>query len=90
MRLTFYHTKLANIESKAVKAFINAFPDYGGRIFGRNGKQDGSKFCYELYLTDTATNYDILKSCGFEAAQEVPLFYRRFCDNDRPKQRNKK
>lgn len=64
--IRFYHSSLRNIENRAVNTFLGAVPDYGGRVFGRNGKQDGSKFCYELYLTDTDRDYSILEAFGFK------------------------
>lgn len=72
LRVLFYHSSLMNIENMAVNTFLHAFPDYNGRIFGRNGKQEGNKFCYELYLTDTCVNRDKIKSYGFETMQEIP------------------
>jgi len=68
-RVLFCHKKLNGIENMAITAFLQACPNYGGRIFGRNGKQQGNKFCYELYLTDS--NIDLLSSCGFESAGEL-------------------
>ena len=78
IRISFYHTKLTKIENKAISTFMRVFPDYSGRIFGRNGKQEGSKFRYELYLTDTTKNYDILKSYGFGTAKEISCFTTTF------------
>lgn len=46
----FYAAKLKDIENCAMKAFFDRMPGYTGRIFGRNGKQRGNKFCYELYV----------------------------------------
>lgn len=50
--LRFYHPVLWGLESRAVQAFLNANPTYSGRIFGRNGIQYKSKFCYELYVEE--------------------------------------
>ncbi len=89
LRILYYHSKLTNIENIVVNTFLQAFPKYDGRIFGRNGKQEGSRFCYELYLTDTNNNYDILTSYGFEATREVSGFAATFATstvrNDEPK-----
>lgn len=71
LRVLFYHSSLKGIENIAVNTFLQIFSDYGGRIFGRNGKQNASKFCYELYLTDTEMDYSQLKSYGFEIAHEI-------------------
>lgn len=78
LRVLFYHASLANIENRALTAFLQAFPDYNGQIFGRNGKQGGSGFCYELYLTDTSKNYDLLISYGFVITQVVSGFTATF------------
>ena len=40
----FYDSCLAGIEDKAIAALSGNF----GRIFGRNGKQIGNRFCYEV------------------------------------------
>jgi len=72
--ILLYHSRLAGIENIAVNTFLQAHPNYSGRIFGRNGKQKGSKFCYELYLSSADINYDILISHGFETANEMPCF----------------
>lgn len=66
----YYSPKLINIENTAVNTFLHVIPNYNGRIFGRNGKQRDNKFCYELYLTDSDGNYDILTSHGFEITNE--------------------
>jgi len=65
----FYHTTIKGIEDIAVSTFLQACPHYTGHIWGRNGKQQGSMFCYELYLTGI-TNTKLLTSLGFEAAGE--------------------
>lgn len=48
LRLRFCHSMLPGIEDRAIQAFITLMPDYGGRILGRNGQQNGGCFCYEL------------------------------------------
>jgi AraC-like DNA-binding protein/effector-binding domain-containing protein len=78
LRILFYHPSLKNIENTAVNAFLNAFPDYGGRIFGRNGEQAGSKLCYELYLTDFDRDLSKLNSYGFEISNETPCYVTTF------------
>ena len=40
----FYDSCLIGIEDKAIAAFDGA----SGRVFGRNGKQIGNRFCYEV------------------------------------------
>lgn len=53
VRGAFYHPRLTGIEEQAIAALQEALPGYRGRIFGRNGKQLGSRFCYELWLEYT-------------------------------------
>lgn len=78
LRVLFYHSSLINIENMAVRAFLQAFPDYNGRIFGRNGEQAEGKLCYELFLTDTCIDYKKLESYGFEIRHEVFCFNAMF------------
>ncbi len=78
LRILYYSSKLLNIENIAISTFLNNMPNYSGRIFGRNGKQDGNKFCYELYLTDTKCDYSALNSCGFKIEHEVPCINAMF------------
>ena len=72
VRVLFYHSSLLNIENRAVSIFLAAIPEYSGRIFGRNGKQDGGRFYYELYLTELKRTYSGLAQYGFEIMQETP------------------
>lgn len=72
LRVLFFYPRLKNIENMAVSTFLSAFPNYSGRIFGRNAKHEGGKFCYELNLTETNINHSLLSSYGFEIALESP------------------
>jgi len=85
----FYHSRLLNIENMAVSTFLSVIPDYGGRIFGRNGKQNGGKFCYELYLTDTGRDYGELKSYGFERTHEISCSISMFATSTVPNDERK-
>jgi AraC-like DNA-binding protein/DNA gyrase inhibitor GyrI len=58
----FYDSCLIGIEDRA----IAALGKINGRIFGRNGKQVGSKLCYELMTETTGTG-----SAGFYATCTV-------------------
>ena len=78
LRVLFYHSNMLNIENAAVKTFLRVMPDYNGRIFGKNGKQAGNKFCYELYLTETAGNYTKLEQYNFKITYEIPCFFSMF------------
>lgn len=72
LRVLFYRSSPNGIERAAVSAFLTAFPGYKQRIFGRNGKQQGNRFCYELYLTDIENEYASLAERGFALGQETP------------------
>ena len=71
-QINFYHSKYIGIENTAVNKFLQTFPNYKGRIFGRNGTQKGSTFCYELYLTNGDLDFDLLSHNGFEPAGKNP------------------
>lgn len=74
LRIVFYSEKLEGIERKAISTFFKALPNYSGRILGRNGKQKGKTFCYELYLSNKDDDYSVLASYGFEITYEVREF----------------
>ncbi len=78
LRILFYDTSFAHIETAALHTFLADFPDYGGRIFGRNGQQERGRFCYELYLTDTALDCGALAQSGFQVMQQMPAFAATF------------
>ncbi len=78
LRVLFYHSSLMNIENMAVNTFLKEVPDYSGRVFGRNGKQESSRFCYELYLTNIDRDYKRLKKYGFEIASVTPCYTATF------------
>ena len=48
--LRYYDSRLTGIENRALAWLFASRPDYHGRIFGRSGKQEGSKLCYELFI----------------------------------------
>ena len=78
LRVLYYHTKLTGIENAAIQTLLQIVPNYNGRIFGRNGKQSGSRFCYELYLTGTSIDCGELNEYGFEATDIIPCFTNLF------------
>jgi len=49
-RLLYYDSRLHGLEDRALAWLFAERPGYRGRIFGRNGKQEGPKLCYELYI----------------------------------------
>lgn len=68
----FYHPRLQGIEEAAVAALRAALPDYRGRIFGRNGRQQGNRFSYELRVEHTPQTAEGLLSTG--AFREAALY----------------
>lgn len=78
LRVLYYSSQLSNIEKMAVDTFLRAVPAYAGRIFGRNGKQRGSKFCYELYVTDAGFSHESFLPYCFELMDEIPAFAATF------------
>ena len=78
--LRFYHPVLSGLESLAVQTFLSQNPHYSGRLFGRNGVQRGSRFCYELFAEPTVN----LNTDGF-CVGETHDAYRTFCAHTRVK-----
>lgn len=70
----FGHHQYRGIEDRAVRYLFSLLPDYSGRIFGRNGKQEGSEFYYELYLTDAERCTRVLQNSKFEYIGTRPAF----------------
>ncbi|OBZ07626.1 hypothetical protein A8L34_26225 [Bacillus sp. FJAT-27264] len=56
VRAKYYQSSLEDIERNAIQSLFSLVPGYGGRIFGRNGKQDRNHFCYELYIQGIAVS----------------------------------
>ena len=74
LRLLYYDSRLQGIENRALAWLFAERPGYRGRIFGRNGKQKGSKLCYELYIE--ADNTDQPAVTG--------TFAKTICQNHEP------
>lgn len=79
--LRFYHSSLKDIENKAVTTFLELNPDYKGRIFGRDGKQRGSRFCYEIYLSDANINVPVLEEYGYVRSKTAASFSGTFASS---------
>ena len=56
--MKFYHSKLLGIENRAVACLLSVLPGYDGKLFGRNGTQNGNRFCYELYIKHGETYFE--------------------------------
>ena len=76
--IRFYQSSLKGIENKAINALLELVPEYSGRIFGRNSKQCNTRFCYELYLTDTDSVYKKLEKSNFEISHIKTSFISLF------------
>lgn len=63
--IRYYQSKKMGIENAAVNHLLSFVPGYSGRIFGRDGKQVGSRFCYELYITEGEQCESLLKTSSF-------------------------
>ena len=70
----YYDTCRNHIEERAIKTILKAMPEYCGRIFGRDGKQRGSFFCYEVMIEDMQTGYFPLLAHGFRFKKEEDSF----------------
>ncbi|WNS41958.1 helix-turn-helix domain-containing protein [Paenibacillus sp. MMS20-IR301] len=46
----YFGNQLAGIEDRAVQALLSILPQYNGLLLGRNEKQAGKRFCYELQV----------------------------------------
>ncbi len=68
----FFDRQLSGIENRAVESLLSLLPDYEGRLFGRNGKQAGPRFCYELYLQADASMRKALRASSFQPLEDVP------------------
>ncbi len=68
----FYHTQLRGIENRAVNSLLSLLPGYKGRIFGRNGKQLGARFCYELFFEYDSPTLNMLKDSAFKEISVLP------------------
>lgn len=76
--IVYYQSNRTNIEDTAIHTFLREFPQYDGRIFGRNGKSEPNRFCYELYLTETGIDTERLKGNHFEIAHKNAGFSTMF------------
>jgi AraC family transcriptional regulator len=68
----FYHTQLRGIENRAVNTLLSLLPQYKGRIFGRNEKQLGNQFCYELFFEYDSATLNKLKNSAFKETYVLP------------------
>lgn len=72
IRAKFYHPVLRGIEQQAICALRSLLPEYKGRIFGRDGQQRGSRFCYELSVEYEPAVLNKLRNSVFLEASVLP------------------
>lgn len=48
--IKYYYSQLLDIENRAIYYLQSVLPTYNGKLFGRNGHQQGNKFYYELFI----------------------------------------
>ncbi|MDF2800920.1 MAG: hypothetical protein K0S61_823 [Anaerocolumna sp.] len=65
INMKFYHGQLRGIENRSIGYLFSILPGYMGRIFGRNSKQLGSRFCYELNIEYSEGSINLLKNSDF-------------------------
>jgi AraC-like DNA-binding protein len=82
--LQYYDAKYKGIEERATAAFLALAPGFRGRLFGRNGKQRGSKSCYELFITDYERLRPLLKKNAFEIGEPRPAMNALFATTSAP------
>lgn len=70
----YYDTCRNQMEERAIKTILKELPGYCGRIFGRDGKQKGRHFCYEVMLEAAQTDYFPLLAHGFRFKKEEGSF----------------
>ncbi|MEO3945679.1 helix-turn-helix domain-containing protein [Gorillibacterium sp. CAU 1737] len=57
--------QLIGIEHRAVSSFLTRFPEYKGRLIGRNEKQVGKLYSYQLQVEYSETFIERIRSSGF-------------------------
>jgi len=70
--LRYYDSRLPGLEDRALAWLFAERPDFRGRVFGRNGKQEGSKLCYELYIESPADRAGRPAASGVFATTACP------------------
>ena len=64
----FYHRQLNGIENRALDYWFSIAPNYTGRIFGRNEKQYGKQFCYELRVEYSEDTMSLIQNSRFKVS----------------------
>lgn len=70
--------RLIGIENRAVSAFLTQFPDYPGRLIGRNEKQAGKLYVYELQVDASDELLEQLRRSDFAVSSIHPPVTRLF------------
>lgn len=66
LAIRYYHHKLNELENEAIKFLFKLIPHYSGSLYGKNRKQAGRDFCYELYIDKNSENIKILEENNIE------------------------
>ena len=82
--LRFYHPQYEGIENRATACFLALAPGFRGRLFGQNGKQRGTKSCYELYITNYGPLLPPLRKSAFEIGEPRPAMDALFASTTAP------
>jgi AraC-like DNA-binding protein/DNA gyrase inhibitor GyrI len=70
--------QLAGIENRAVQALLSLCPDYNGMLLGRNEKQTGRHFCYELQVENSEMMRERLQKSIFVVKGITPPLKRLY------------
>jgi AraC family transcriptional regulator len=68
----FYDNKLSGIENRAIEYWHSIAAHYKGRIFGRNEKQCGNRFCYELMIEYSDENMTLIQNSKLKVSSINP------------------
>lgn len=74
IRVHYRDNRLEGIENRAINALFSLLPGYTGRLFGRNGRQEGGDQVYELQLADAMPYLERLRNGPFHSVAVVPGF----------------
>lgn len=78
LSIKFYYPKLCGIEHQALSMLFTLLPEYKGRVFGRNGQQIDTQFCYEIAMEYDPVVLNLLSSSVFQEAKVLPEFRMTF------------
>lgn len=74
IRVQYHDNQLEGIENRAINCLFSLLPGYTGRLFGRNGRQEGDGHVYELQLADAMPYLEQLRNGPFHNVAVVAGF----------------